>query len=192
MGIKENIKAVKEEISTEEQFLEGIIKTERFFKAKKRYIVGVLAVVVLGVIGYSANEFLEQNRLQSSNAAYGVLLKDAQNTQALETLKAKNEKLYEMFMLQRALEKSDKEVLKNLTQSKQAVVSDIATYQLAQMEQGASPSSELLNGLVLLQEGYDLLKENKIAEAKVKFAQIDLNSPLKQIAQNLEHYQGLK
>jgi len=192
LGIKENIKAVKEEISTEEQFLEGIIKTERFFKAKKRYIVGVLAVVVLGVIGYSANEFLEQNRLQSSNAAYGVLLKDAQNTQALETLKAKNEKLYEMFMLQRALEKSDKEVLKNLTQSKQAVVSDIAAYQLAQMEQGASPSSELLNGLVLLQEGYDLLKENKIAEAKVKFAQIDLNSPLKQIAQNLEHYQGLK
>ena len=32
----------------------------------------------------------------------------------------------------------------------------------------------------------------KIAEAKIKFAQIDPNSPLKQIAQNLEHYQGLK
>lgn len=192
MGIKENIKAVKEEISTEEQFLEGIIKTERFFKAKKRYIIGTLAIAILGVIGYSANEFLEQNRLQSSNAAYSALLKDSQNVQALQTLKEKNEKLYEMVLLQSALGKSDKETLKKLTQSKQVVVSDVAAYQLAQMEQGAPLASELLNGLVLLQEGYELLKENKVAEAKVKFAQIDLNSPLKQIAQNLEHYQGLK
>ena len=49
-----------------------------------------------------------------------------------------------------------------------------------------------LSGFVFLQEGYALLKEKKIAEAKIKFAQIDPNSPLKQIAQNLEHYQGLK
>lgn len=192
MGIKENIKAVKEEISTEEQFLEGIIKTERFFKAKKRYIIGALAIAILGVIGYSANEFLEQNRLQSSNAAYSALLKDSQNVQALQTLKEKNEKLYEMFLLQSALGKSDKETLKKLTQSKQVVVSDVAAYQLAQMEQGSPLKSELLSGFVFLQEGYELLKENKIAEAKLKFAQIDLNSPLKQIAQNLEHYQGLK
>ncbi|WNY98242.1 hypothetical protein SUSP_000660 [Sulfurospirillum sp. 'SP'] len=38
MGLKENIKAVKEEISTEEQFLEGMIKSERFFNRNKKYI----------------------------------------------------------------------------------------------------------------------------------------------------------
>jgi hypothetical protein len=46
--------------------------------------------------------------------------------------------------------------------------------------------------MVLLQEGYELLKEKKIEEARLKFAQIEANSPLKQIAKNLEHYQGLK
>jgi len=52
--------------------------------------------------------------------------------------------------------------------------------------------SELLGGLVLLDEGYGFLKEGKIEEARLKFAQIDANSPFKQIAKNLEHYQGLK
>ena len=192
MGIKENIKAVKEEISTEEQFLEGMIKTERFFKSKKRYIIGFLTVVIFGAIGYSINTMLEQNRLKSSNEAYELLLKEPQNTSALETLKQKNEKLYEMVRLQMAVERNDKEALAQLSSSKSPIVSDIAAYQLAQMEESVSAKSELLSGFVFLQEGYALLKEKKIAEAKIKFAQIDPNSPLKQIAQNLEHYQGLK
>lgn len=192
MGIRENIKAVKEEISTEEQFLEGMIKTERFFKSKKRYIIGFLTVVIFGAIGYSINTMLEQNRLKSSNEAYELLLKEPQNTSALETLKQKNEKLYEMVRLQMAVERNDKEALAQLSSSKSPIVSDIAAYQLAQMEEGVSVKSELLSGFVFLQEGYALLQEKKIAEAKIKFAQIDPNSPLKQIAQNLEHYQGLK
>jgi len=49
-----------------------------------------------------------------------------------------------------------------------------------------------MKGMVLLQEGYALLKEKKVEEARLKFAQIDANSPLKQIVKNLEHYQGLK
>ena len=108
MGIRENIKAVKEEISTEEQFLEGMIKTERFFKNKKRYIIGLLTVVILGAIGYSVNTMLEQNRLKSSNEAYELLLKEPQNAAALETLKQKNEKLYEMVRFQMAVEHNDK------------------------------------------------------------------------------------
>ncbi len=192
MGIRENIKVVKEEISTEEQFLEGMIKTERFFKNKKRYIIGLLTVVILGAIGYSVNTMLEQNRLKSSNEAYELLLKEPQNAAALETLKQKNEKLYEMVRFQMAVEHNDKEALAQLSKSKSPIVADIAAYQLAQMEEGVSAKSELLSGFVFLQEGYALLKEKKIAEAKIKFAQIDPNSPLKQIAQNLEHYQGLK
>ena len=68
----------------------------------------------------------------------------------------------------------------------------MATYQLSQLDLNATPKGELLAGMVLLQEGYDLLKDKKIEEARLKFAQIDANSPLKQIAKNLEHYQGLK
>lgn len=193
MGIKENIKAVKEEISTEEQFLEGMIKSERFFRRNKVYIIGILASVVLATVSYGAYSVWEKERLKSSNEAYVTLIKDPSNENALRTLKAKNEKLYELVMFQTAVEKGDIDALKQLAlQNKNPIVADLIAYQIAQRENGALPKSELFSGMVLLQEGYALLKENKIADAKVKFAQIEMNSPLKQIAQNLEHYQGSK
>ena len=193
LGIKENIKAVKEEISTEEQFLEGMIKSERFFRRNKVYIMGILASVVLATVSYGAYSVWEKERLKSSNEAYVTLIKDPSNENALRTLKAKNEKLYELVMFQTAVEKGDIDALKQLAlQNKNPIVADLIAYQIAQRENGALPKSELFSGMVLLQEGYALLKENKIADAKVKFAQIEMNSPLKQIAQNLEHYQGSK
>jgi len=192
LGIRENIKAVKEEISTEEQFLEGMIKGERFFKRNKKIIAGILAICVIGSLGYSIQTMMEANRLQQSNDAYMTLLKDPSNTEALHALKQKNERLYTMHELQDAVTKNDKEVLARLAKHSDTIVASIATYQLSQLDAATVPQGELFAGMVALQEGYALLKENKISEAKVKFASIDQNSPLKQVAQNLEHYQGLK
>ncbi len=192
LGIKENLKAVKEEISTEEQFLEGMIKTERFFKAKKRYFIGAILAVVLVAGAYGTQTMLEQARLKSANEAFILLMQNPSNAQALATLKEKNENLYALLTLQKATEAGDKETLKTLSMSKNWMIKDVASYQLAQMEQRIDSSSELFKGFTILQEGYALLQEKKIPEAKIKFALIDANSPLKQIAQNLEHYQGLK
>jgi len=193
LGIKENIKAVKEELSTEEQFLEGMIKGERFFKRNKVYILGLLVCAIVGTVGYGAYEVWDKERLKGANEAYIELSKDPLNEKALQTLKEKNEKLYELLMFQRAAQSGDTEALKRLLDhSKNSVLTDLSSYKLAQTLEGFPLKSELLSGMVLLQEGYALLKENKVAEAKVKFAQIEMNSPLKQMAQNLEHYQGSK
>ena len=193
MGLKENINAVKEEISTEEQFLEGMIKSERFFKRNKKYIISALVLLAFGAGGYAINDVMAGVRLKASNAAYQELLKDANNTSALETLKAKNPKLYEMYIFETALAKGDVEALKSVSLSKgNPILADLATYQLSQLDTNATPKGELLSGMVLLQEGYELLKEKKVEEARLKFAQIEASSPLKQIAKNLEHYQGLK
>ena len=193
MGLKENIKAVKEEISTEEQFLEGMIKSERFFNRNKKYIISALVLLALGAGGYAINDVMASQRLKVSNAAYQALLKDANNTAALGTLKAKNPKLYAMYTFETALAKGDIEALTQVSLSKDnPILADLATYQLSQLDANKSPKGELLSGMVLLQEGYELLKEKKVEEARLKFAQIETNSPLKQIAKNLEHYQGLK
>ena len=193
MGLKENIQVVKEEISTEEQFLEGMIKGERFFKRNKKYIILALALIALSAGAYAVNDMMTQQRLKASNSAYQALLKDSNNQAALETLKQKNPKLYTMFIFETALTKGDLEALKRVSLSKEdTILADLATYQLSQLDANATPKGELMAGFVLLQEGYDLLKEKKIEEARLKFAQIDVNSPLKQIAKNLEHYQGLK
>lgn len=193
MGLKENIKAVKEEISTEEQFLEGMIKSERFFNRNKKYIISALVLLALGAGGYAINDVMASQRLKVSNAAYQALLKDANNSAALEILKAKNPKLYAMYTFETALAKGDIEALTQVSLSKDnPILADLATYQLSQLDANKSPKGELLSGMVLLQEGYELLKEKKVEEARLKFAQIETNSPLKQIAKNLEHYQGLK
>ena len=184
---------MKEEISTEEQFLEGMIKSERFFNRNKKYIVSALLLVAVGIGGYAINDVMAQQRLQASNEAYQMLLKDSSNTSALEILKQKNPKLYAMYIFESALSKGDVETLKTLSLSKDnSILADLATYQLSQLDANASPSGELMKGMVLLQEGYALLKEKKVEEARLKFASSDANSPLKQILENLEHYQGLK
>lgn len=193
MGLKENIQAVKEEISTEEQFLEGMIKSERFFKRNKKYIISALVLLALGAGGYAINDVMASQRLKASNVAYQALLQDANNTAALETLKAKNPKLYAMYVFETALAKGDLEALRSVSLSKEnPILADLATYQLSQLDANKAPKGELLSGMVLLQEGYELLKEKKVEEARLKFAQIETSSPLKQIAKNLEHYQGLK
>lgn len=192
MGIKENLKVVKEEIGAEEQFLESVIKTERFFQAKKRYIIAGLVLLVLGSGIYAGYHFVHKAQLKSANEAYTILLKDANNTQALATLKEKNENLYALFLLKTALTSNDAKALNSLIGNSNPIVKDIASYQLSQLDQNKSVDSELFRGFVLLEEGYALLQNNKITEAKIKFAQIESTSPLKQVAQNLEHYQGSK
>ena len=190
MALKENIEAVKKEIGTEEQFLEGIIKSERFFKRYKKYIIAASAVLVVAGGIYTMINIINENKLESSNMAYNVLLKDSSNTVAINTLKESNERLYNFYRFQKAIETNDENILKELAlYTKDPVISDLAKYQLMDKED-KKHDSKLLKGFIALQDGYKLLKEDKINEAKIKFAQIDLNSPLKNIAKNLEHYQG--
>ena len=187
MALKENIEAVKKEIGTEEQFLEGLIKSERFFKRYKKRIISVVVVAVLTGGTYATMSVLSENRLQASNEAYNKLLKNPSDDAAKMVLKNKNERLYNFYRFQQALESNDVATLKELAEyKKDPVISDLASYQLS------GTKSELLVGFIALQEGYKLLQVDKIKEAKLKFAQIDLNSPLKNISNNLEHYQGIK
>ena len=193
MALKENIEAVKKEIGTEEQFLEGLIKSERFYKKYKKRIIALSIIAVIAGISYTTFSVLKENRLEASNVAYNELIKNPSDSAALGILKEKNERLYNFYRFQNASESEDKTVLKELSEyTKDPVISDLARYQLAAMEGNTDTNSELLSGFAALQEGYSLLKENKIEEAKLKFAQIDLNSPLKNISNNLEHYQGIK
>ena len=60
------------------------------------------------------------------------------------------------------------------------------------LKAASGDGSELLADYDALLAGFKLLKENKIQAAKLEFAKITENSSLKQLARNLEHYQGIK
>lgn len=193
MALKENIEAIKKEIGIQEKFLEGIIKSEYFFKKYKKYVISFGVAVIITVITITTLNILKENKLESSNEAYSKLLKDPNDSVSRTILKESNERLYNFFRFQQALKSDDIAVLKELAEfKKDPVISDLAAYQAASLQGKSNSKSELLVGFDILKEGYKLLREGKIEAAKLKFAQIDLNSPLKNISNNLEHYQGIQ
>ncbi|MDX1809394.1 MAG: hypothetical protein R3331_07630 [Sulfurospirillaceae bacterium] len=190
MSLKENLQSIKEEIGAEEQFLESIIKGERFYKKYKKYIFSGAILIVIVAVGYTATNIIKNRNLKISNQAYEKLIKTPNDSEALSTLKDKNPSLYSVFLFQEALKKKDTATLQKLSEDKNnQFLSDLASYELAQMKNTKDVKSDLLNGFVLLEDGFDLLKQGKQTEAELKFAQIDPNSPLADIVKNLEHYQ---
>ena len=185
LALKENLDAVKKELGTEEQFLESMIKGERFFKKYKFPIIGGVGLLVALGIGYAVMTSVNASNLEASNKAYMALLKNKEDQTALATLKEKNSALYQTYLFHQAIVQNDAKALESLAISDvDALLKDLAAAQLGRGENTLSGS------LASLISGYELLQEGKVQEAKVKFAAIPLTSPLQNIVKNLEHYQG--
>lgn len=113
MSTKENIDFIKEELSSEEKFLESSIKLERFYKKYKVAIISAVAIAVVGTIGYYTQNYLHHKAIVASNEAYNKLLKDPKDTKSLEILKSKNQPLYALYMLQTSVKNSDSSALQD-------------------------------------------------------------------------------
>ncbi len=191
MSLKENIKSIKQEIGVEEQFLESVIKSERFYKKYKKYIISGAVVCVIVAIGYTAFNIVNDRNLKISNEVYEKLIQTPNDKEALSVLKDKNPALYSVLMFQEAIKNNNIAKLELIANEKNnKFLSDLSNYQLEQLKNSKVVKSKLLNGFALLEEGYDFLKQGKKEQADLKFAQIDPNSPLSQIVKNLNHYQG--
>ena len=185
MALKENLNAIKQELSTQEQFLEGMIKSERFFKKYKWVLAGIVAVAVLFGAFYAITDTVKKNRLTQANLAYRTLLINPQDAAALEKLKASSPSLYATYRTKLAFESSDIQALEAVLASDvDVLLRDLASYQLSGVSEG------LLANLAALQQGYELLQEGKVAEARSAFALISMTSPLQSVVKNLEHFQG--
>jgi len=196
LAIKENIEYVKEELTAQEQFLEGMIRSERFVKKYKKPLIGLASVIIVAILGYGVYDYIKTANLEASNIAYNKLLKNPKDTEALKVLQSKNEALYNTFIFHQAVINSDvKELEKFKSVAKDEVLKDLATYQAASIKehrvalQNYQANSEaLLKEFATFIEGYKLLKEGKIDEGKMKLSSIPLNSPLFNIAKSLNHY----
>jgi hypothetical protein len=195
LSLKENIDAIKSELSTEEQFLESIIKIERVYKKYKKPIIAAAVTVVFVFAGYAVSNYIKKVNIKTSNEAYLTLLKNPDNKEALKVLQNKNTPLYNAYLFQKAMKEKEIQSLLSLSNGQDPIIADIAAYQSAVLkadEKKISAYSYRQNGILknftLLEDGYLLLKEGKIKEAKEKFSQIPHTSALKSVAINLEHY----
>jgi hypothetical protein len=192
LSLKENVNAIKEELSAEEQFLESVIKAEGFWKKYKKIIIALGVVVVVGALAKVGMDYIHQSNIEASNKAYNILLKDSQNSTALATLKEKNPQLYEMFLFKRAVESADVAALQKVESDiKDPLLSDLLKYQRASLEKSASDlDTKIVKDFALLEEAYLLLQDEKVKEANAKLSQIPVTSPLRNIVANLKHYMG--
>lgn len=191
MAIKDDISAIKEELNAEEQFLESMIRGERFFKKYKILIISFVTVIVVGTIGYNINNYLIKQNLIKTNEAYNNLLQNPKNEESLAILKAKNPKLLAILEIKKEMNKNQKvttviddEILNSLktyyNASKSGKIEALAEYQ--------NSENALLKDFATLQEGYLFLKQKNKETANIKFSQIPLNSSLINIVTALKHY----
>lgn len=197
MGLKENVKAIKEELSAEEQFLEGVIKAEGFFKRYKKLLIVLGIVLFLALVTYLAFEYKTQHDLKVSNEAYQILQTKPSDATALATLKAKNLPLYTLFMISEAIKSGNVKKIEGIAAAtNDPILKDLASYQASILENDvkkigayAQNQDALLSDLAKLEEAFLLFEKEKNKEAREVLGQIPVTSPLHQIAQNFMHYE---
>ncbi|EAK1649691.1 hypothetical protein CNV26_02520 [Campylobacter jejuni] len=190
MGLKDNLKAVKNELNTEEQFIENFIKGERFIRKYKFYISAVVIILVAWFAGNFIISKINDYKIKEANEIYANLIQDPSNKNLLEQLKNKNTNLYAIFLLKENINDFNNTVLQNeLKQIYSNTQTNILLKNIIALSLG--DKSIFLKNYDKLLEAYKLLEQNKIEEANVLLSQIKENSSLSQIAKNLKHYQGI-
>ncbi|EOE7366123.1 MULTISPECIES: hypothetical protein [Campylobacter] len=185
LAIKDDLNYIKTEISSQEQFLENAIRSERFIKKNKKIIIAIVAVAVAALIAYAVLDQIKSSNITESNQAYAALLSNPNDKEAKQTLMQKNPSLFALYAIKTAYDSNNTKILDEATN----LTIDPLLKQILQNAKGESGDG-LLSTYNSLVKGYELLAENKLPEAKIEFSKIPSNSPLEPVAKNLEHYQG--
>jgi hypothetical protein len=78
---------IKNELSSEEKFLESFVKTERFFKKYKKLIFALLLLlVIVGSVVFLVKTKLDEKNLYEANIALSNFLENG-NQNSLDELK---------------------------------------------------------------------------------------------------------
>ncbi len=190
MGLKDNLKAVKAEINTEEQFIENFIKGERFIRKYKLYIFALIAILIVWFAISFIGGKIDQYNVEESNKIYTNLLKNPNDKVLLEQLKNKNTNLYAIFLMKELAKDINNTEIKGQLQTLSThsdtnhLLKNIASLSLGE-------KSIFLKNYDKILQAYRLLGEGKIEQANILLSQIKDDSALSQIAKNLKHYQGI-
>lgn len=195
VSLKENIEMVRHELSSEEQFFEKAVQTERFVKKYKKPLIGIVTAAILAIAAGTAYDITTQNNIDRSNTAFNMLMADANDKEAQAELKSLNPNLFDVWSLSQALKSKDQNALRTLENSKALVVADLAAYELAAIQENesglqayAQKNGALLKDLALIETAVILIDKGDKAAAQAKLSMIDINSPVYQLAQSLSHY----
>ena len=189
MSLKDDVNYVKDELSSEEKFLEGFVKTERFYKKNKILIIAVVVILLGSLIGFYATKYIqEQNKLES-NIAFNKVLESPTNSEALATLKEKNEQLLQVAQYINAVKEGktvDVQVkyLKELTTYQKA----LATKDTDKLNSVSMQNDFLLKEFAIFNKALIQADEGKYEDAKATLKLIPADSKVSDLVDVLKHY----
>ena len=189
MSIKENVDYVKEELNSQEKFLESFVKGERFYKKYRTLIFASIAIIVIGAIGLVIKKNVDESNKLEANLAFNKVLQNSNDKEALELLKNKNEKLYEVALFLQG-KNENKAVDINIP-----VLKELAEYQVALSNKNVDELSNLsmqgdflLKEFALFNKALLLSNEGKYEDAETVLKLIPQTSKAFELANLLNHY----
>lgn len=189
---------VKEELNSEEKFFEKAVMTERFVSKYKKPLIGLVVAVVLATGSSIAYDAYQKNKIESANNFLAKLQKNPQDETSLNELKSLSPNLHDAWVLSESIVKKDLKKLESLSGSHSKLVTDIASYEVAQSSQELSKlnayalkDGAIYRDLAIVQSAILLMNSGEIKQAHEKLSQIAIDSSLSNVAKALLHY-GVK
>lgn len=189
MSLKEDVNFLKDEISTQEKFIESFFKLEKVWAKYKMMIIGTIFIVIIAFIGMNINAYLQTQNTIKANNAFNILLNDTENTEAKVILKDLNPKLL-MIITHLENTKNGKnetinlEFLDELTKYNMAIEKN----DLEAIDKIILNSKFLLKEYALFQKALILTINKNYADAKETLDLIPANSTVLELSNKLKHH----
>ena len=188
MSIKDDVNYIKNELSSEEKFLESFVKTERFFKKYKKLIFGLIILAIVGSVVFLVKTKLDEKNLYEANIALSNFLENG-NQNSLDELKEKNRDLYEIALYLDA-KNEFKNADINLKYLKELLDFQVALLNSNQSELDlvSKKADFLLKDYTIFNQALILVNNQKYAEAREILGKISQDSRAFELATLLKHY----
>lgn len=188
MSIKDDVNYIKNELSSEEKFLESFVKTERFFKKYKKLIFGLIILAIVGSVVFLVKTKLDEKNLYEANIALSNFLENG-NQNSLNQLKEKNRDLYEIALYLDA-KNEFKNADINLKYLKELLDFQVALLNSNQSELDlvSKKVDFLLKDYAIFNQALILVNNQKYAEAREILGKISQDSRAFELATLLKHY----
>ena len=186
MGIKDEVKFVKTELSGDEKVLESAFKLESLYAKHKTKLWAVVVGIVLFFGVRTTLDAMHEAKLVKANEAFLALQKNSDDAKALEMLKENNAGLFELYSYAQGAANQDVKALESLRTSTNAIIADASSYTTGILAK-KPVDSKLYNELALFVEAYLAIGAGDVKTAKAKLDLIDERSPLSVISGFLKH-----
>ena len=189
MSMKENVDFVKNELNSEEKFLEGFVKIERFYKKFKALIIGLVIILVVAFIAFGIKSYVDDKNTIASNIAFNKVISNPNDKDALNTLQESNSKLYEVALYLQAkkdgkFQETNIPYLKELTQYQKA----LSDNNVKELNTLSMQNNFLLKEFAIFNKALILVNEGKYEEARTALNLIPKSSKASELSSLLQHH----